>query len=592
MPSMVRLEPWTDCPDMQDGLQARIHDPLWLLARQWQTGEFKGDDAGSPAAAQLVVKSAPISRFYPGPLPADPAQARARAMGYSPRGIPLEALVEREAIRRLDQNNFRLAAEAGLHLLRVLDAQGVGTYRSVYQKAHPLKAPAENERQALDGATLRFLAVVAGRAIDGAGLYTRLAQLRHGAGLASLFNEPPFNEIQNQQDRPRVLQAMSVWLSWYETLFSQSDDTPAWVPERFEYSFAVSGQTSAGETVLNAPEYLEGHLDWFSFVVDPHATLGAAGEVPPATSSFLPMPVSFRGMPSPRWWEFEDAKVNFSRVEADPQDLARLLLVNFSLVYGNDWFVVPVEVEAGSLCRIASLIVTNTFGERLLIAHSSEVDGPQSPWRMFALSPDPRSVSGTAAPEAAAKSQGLFFLPPVLGVSLQGAALEEVLLLRDEMANLAWAVERVVESPAHRPLDRLEAFQEKRRRQQRAAAANPDGPAAPTAGLTYRLGTSVPDYWIPLLAVQQGSAVRLKRGSLPRTGPGGVEGTFEPQGLILDPGHELLLHDEEVPREGARVTRSFQYARWLDGSTHLWIGRRKEPGRGEGSSGLRFDIAG
>jgi hypothetical protein len=29
--------------------------------------------------------------------------------------------------------------------------------------------------------------------------------------------------------------------------------------------------------------------------------------------------------------------------------------------------------------------------------------------------------------------------------------------------------------------------------------------------------------------------------------------------------------------------------RWQDGSTHLWIGRRKKIGTGEGSSGLRFD---
>jgi hypothetical protein len=29
----------------------------------------------------------------------------------------------------------------------------------------------------------------------------------------------------------------------------------------------------------------------------------------------------------------------------------------------------------------------------------------------------------------------------------------------------------------------------------------------------------------------------------------------------------------------------------VDGSMHLWIGRRKEIGCGEGSSGLRFDTA-
>ena len=41
----------------------------------------------------------------------------------------------------------------------------------------------------------------------------------------------------------------------------------------------------------------------------------------------------------------------------------------------------------------------------------------------------------------------------------------------------------------------------------------------------------------------------------------------------------------------ARVTRAYQYTRWHDGSTHLWIERRKGPGRGEGVRGLCFDVA-
>ncbi len=118
---------------------------------------------------------------------------------------------------------------------------------------------------------------------------------------------------------------------------------------------------------------------------------------------------------------------------------------------------------------------------------------------------------------------------------------------------------------------------------------NESGRAA-LAAAAYRLGTSVPEYWIPLLPVQEGPSIRLKRGALPRLEPGDAGGAFEPQGRILHPGHPLVLHDEEVPREGARVTRAYQYARWIDGSTHLWVGRRKEAGRGEGSSGLRFDV--
>ena len=32
---------------MEEALAARLADPLWLLARQWQFGEFRGDDAGA-----------------------------------------------------------------------------------------------------------------------------------------------------------------------------------------------------------------------------------------------------------------------------------------------------------------------------------------------------------------------------------------------------------------------------------------------------------------------------------------------------------------------------------------------------------------
>jgi hypothetical protein len=275
-------------------------------------------------------------------------------------------------------------------------------------------------------------------------------------------------------------------------------------------------------------------------------------------------------MPSARLWEFEDGSVNFASVQAAPQDLARLLLVKFALEYSNDWFLLPLELPVGTLSQVRALVVTNTFGERFLIPHAREVDGPTSPWRMFSLTSD---------------TQKLFFLPPVLGPLLESQPVEDLSLLRDEMANVAWAVERIVESAAGRPLDRHEAYQETLAEQPPPPSAEADG-----APLIYRLGTTVPDYWIPLLPVKEGNALRLKRGVLPAFGEGGIQGVQGPKGRLLEPERELLLFEEEVPREGARVTRTYQYARWIDGSTHLWIGRRKSPGRGEESSGLQFDV--
>jgi hypothetical protein len=61
------------------------------------------------------------------------------------------------------------------------------------------------------------------------------------------------------------------------------------------------------------------------------------------------------------------------------------------------------------------------------------------------------------------------------------------------------------------------------------------------------------------------------------------------RGRVLEPQTRLLIDEEEVPREGVRVARRFQSARGTDGRLHVWAGRRKGPGRGEGSSRLEFD---
>jgi hypothetical protein len=556
-----------ECPELQDGLQARIHDPLWLLARQWQFGEFRGEDTGSPAGAHLVMETAPITRYRPGP--------QSGATGVQPyiaAALALETLVEREAVVEPNAPSWRWAAEAGQQLNRFLDLEGAAASRAVFLRSpYALVLPPPQARRALDNDSRRFLSVVGGRVVDGTRFRERAASLRDRNAMADLFQERPFDTVP-AADQPKVVRAIAAWLAWYSAAFSDARGSSAWVSERIEYEFAVSGKTSDGEVVLAAPEYLEGHLDWFSFVARPGASLGATDNPTTNSAAFLPAPVSYRGMPSPRFWEFEDANVNFAKVEGDPEDLARVLLVKFALEYGNDWFLVPVEIDVGSLCRVRSLLVTNTFGERLLVPHTTEVDGANSPWRAFALSADTRR---------------LFFLPPVLGTELQSPPIEDVLFLRDEMANVAWAVERVVQSPAGRPLDRYEAYQDAKGRRDEDVASG--GGAAADGSVAYRLGTTVPDYWIPLLPVQDGTSIRLKRGALPKLGDG-VEGLLEARGRVLEPGRELLLHDEEVPREGARVSRAYQYARWTDGSTHLWIGRRKQPGRGEGSSGLQFDV--
>ena len=574
--SWMRLEPRSRSAEMTDSLQARIYDPLWLLARQWQLGEFQGEDNGSPIIASWRAETARLTRYHSGAILPN---TMVNALSYDGSRIPLESLVERERIRpTTDQaarpEKLKLAAEAGQQFLRMLQSKPLSRdYRSAFIAEHPFPVLTTEQRAAADSDSLSFLDVMAARVPDGRRLYAALRP----AGSTGVVIAPALQIA--PVDLAQVEDIARLWVQWFETLFSEPDTAnPSWSPERMEYAFSVGSRLSDGERVLTAKEYSEGHLDWYAFDANPEVSLGAAQDnaVQEIARKVIPAPVSFRGMPAARFWEFEDAQVDFGSVDAGPTDLARMLLVEFALDCGNDWFVIPVEIEVGSLCRTRSLVITDTFGVRSLIKPNSELGEPHKSWRMFQLS----HLRESAIKQPASN---MFFLPPSLLKSLENRPIEEVLFLRDEMANVAWAVERVIESPAEGPINRFESYLEQKKRRE---LGTPE-PASIPDTLRYKLSTEVPDYWVPLLPVKTNQGLRLKRGAVLKTD--GLTENVQALGRILESGQELSLFEEEVPREGMRVTRSYQFTRWTDGSSHFWIGRRKGIGRGEGSSGLKFD---
>jgi hypothetical protein len=573
----MRLEPRSRNAEMETSLQARIYDPLWMLARQWQFGEFQGEDNGSPVMAHWRAESARLTRYHSGPIASG---ATVDAEGYDCGRLPLETLVERETIRPATNQitkpeKLRLAADAGQQFLRLLSQRSLsGDYRAAFVREYRFPALTAQQRAELDGDSLAFFDLMAPRIPDGRRLYTAF----HSAGAGQIVIAPALQIA--AADLEEVKQAAQHWSQWFETLFSEPQSADqSWTPDRMEYAFSVGTRFSDGERTLTAREYFEGRLDWYSFDANADVSLGATNDnaFTEIASAAVPAPVSFRGMPAARFWEFEDAQVDFGSVDAGPADLARMLMVEFALSYGNDWFVIPIELEVGALYRTRSLVVTDAFGVRTLIKPSSELDSPHYAWRMFQHSYLRESGFGMSA-------SNLFFLAPSLLKSLESQPIEEAFFLRDEMANMAWAVERLVEGPAGSPLNRVESYLE---RQRRRGQELPSQPAPSPDTPRYRLATEIPDYWVPLLPVRTEHGLRLRRGAVLNT-----NGSPEPVhalGRILESGQDLSLFEEEVPREGVRVTRGYQFTRWIDGSSHLWIGRRKGVGRGEGSSGARFD---
>ena len=587
--SWTRLEPQCTNADMGTSSSARIFDPLWMLTRQWQMGEFQAEDAGSPVQARVRATSAMLCRRFQGevPKPVTSGPTAVPAQAYNPGQAPLEVLVERRRMRANDEKEARMlnfAVESGLHFLRMLEAQAMAKYRGVFMTKLAFQAPASAGPGPIDDATSRYVQAMVGRAPDG----RQLATLLRTIGPAQLVLDPVLNIV--LADRPKVQQAATNWLVWYDSTYSEPAGTTddAWNPPRLEYGLSVGARLSATGTdeIAYSASEIDGPIDWSSFDVNTQVSLTTAADqgFTSIVECTIPAPVSFPGVPAPRFWEMEDARLAYGLVPVGPTDLAQLLMIEYVSSYGNDWFVVPLALPVGSVTRIESLVITDTFGVRSLIR---PIGDPAIPPAHFALWQssfrNPNSLS------AAKVASNRFFLPPTLSRTIDSGPLEDVLFMRDEMANLAWAIERTVESPIEQPAQRYEAPDAIR-------VIPPLDPAV--ADLPrYLLSTQVPPNWIPLLPVQiQNPAFpntpgqilsRLKRGAVLQ--PDGTGKVHASAGEVLGSLGTQPLYDEEVPREGARITRQRRMARWMDGSTWLWTSFRNQVGQGEGSSQLKFD---
>jgi hypothetical protein len=576
--SWTRLEPRCRNSDIGRSVGARLFDPLWLMARQWQMGEFQAVDAGAPVEARVRATSAMLSRCHFGQLPANTVLQPPR---FNPLRKPLEAVVERRPMRPRsvnDQSMLTLSVEAGLHFLHMLEQQPLtGNYRAPFIARYALQPLPAAVAAATDEATRRFARTMAGRAPDA----RRLAAAFRGSGAATVAHDPSLPIAAG--DRAEVQQTAQAWLVWYDSLFEEplNPADEAWDPARMEYALTVSASFSDNpfdQMNLSATEFDDGYLDWKSFDADLEVNLGSSADhtFSGVTETTVPAPVSFRGAPAVRFWELEESRLAYGLLPVGPPDLAQLMMIEYAGSYGNDWFVVPLTLPIGSITRVNSLVVTDSFGVRILL---QPIGAPATPasgfgmWQHEFIRRPGSDMSGAV--------HNMLFLPPTAGRSPEGAALEDVVFMRDEMANVAWAIERSIESP----VEQARVY---------TTPASASAAAAPVQGGVpqYLLASTVPENWIPLLPVQlqdtAGKVIsRLKRGAVLQ--PDGTQKVHRAHSQALNIGANVLLHDEDVPREGVHITRTRNAARWIDGSTCVWTAFRKQVGRGEGSSGLRFD---
>ncbi len=556
-PALTRLEPQSVSGDPAPGATATVADPLWMIGRQWQLGELLGEDTGSPVSVHVTSRALPVTAWAPvGRMDGTDTAVRKPPWQPWPDGAVLDELVE-HVPRAGAVTGLRWRAETGAQLADSLREGGHPDAADALLTAHPLTlAPdAADPDGSLDPAASRLFVVLDGAVPDGLAARTAL-----GAGT------PPW--VSGAADATGAAQVCAQWLGWVDGAPGAGG---AWTTTRLEHRFLLRFGHGAepDSAILEATSFSGGSARWHHFRWLAGSTVDLPGDAQlptpdEVTDILLATPLRYPGMPSDRYWQLEEGSVDVSAIEAQPEDLARLCLAEFALVSGDDWLVVPLDGRVGAVNQVREVTVTTTFGEVVSIPEADSERRGRG-FRMFEVT----SSRGDSLPGVV--------LPPIANTPLVGEPVEEVAFIRDEAANMAWGVERVVPGRSGDP----------RRRSAEPTVQRPDSPPdlAPDDVL-YELEVPVPAHWIPLVPVSTGYAtVGLRKGAMLRDG--------QPLGaasLLLEPT-PLTFPPEELPREGVTVKAVPVLARRRDGSYARWTGHRIETGRGEGSSGFASDEA-
>lgn len=601
-----RLEARSRSKDFERGIQARTADPLWMLARQWQVGEFEGEDAGSPIDVFLRSETQRVEQVALG--------AEETTVDLAER--PLEMVVEREAAALSWRDRVQIGQEFERLIGEAFGTEGAGAVGEViqwYRDNRGLRRPDDEDWIDIDRTTRRFITFMESRVVD-------------GGWLLSAWDTPPEAGAITAEMIDRLAAIRERLEDWCAraNLTLASDRAEAWQGGQLDYRFGLNPpQGSADDkTHLLAEDYRNGDLDWYTLSMA-SAERGAWEQ---KEGRVTPTRITIGGLSS-RWWAFEDAVTDFGNLDIAKPDLAKLALIEFALIYGDDWFSVPLPVPMSNLVRIDEMQVTDVFGVETPIAPARRAEAdPLRRWEVFTLTQrDPYAPEGDA-----------LFVPAVAGFREESPPLEEVRFLRDEGANMVWGVEHQVRNglgmPVHgfdaqlqRLQRRIEAMEQKladiQRRldegvmdedkraeaeaaaeiRERIAYLQPAAASGADAAPRFRLSTTVPDNWIPFLPKNFSPyrgygrpSIRLQRAEMIRNLNDDDTSTIQAMSrlLALEDDPLLWLEESAVARTGRRVQLTAQRLRWVDGKTYVWLGRKVTTGRGEGASGLKFDVVG
>jgi hypothetical protein len=602
--------------DYSSNLEARIYDPLWMLGKQWQMGEFMGSDTGTGIQATSLIDYDKFANITDGGINTDCLD------------MPLEPLLEclhfEVSLKERMQiwSRFHIAFQS-IGIANISSCF-IGSSLEISSTFISSTLPLVKVHQAHKFSDAKSVAMIKAYAKKGVNFdgYALFLALRGSINLYSEFNSISGGAVATNHpglvaNITTVITNLIAELS-NVYLLPKNLSNNHWKSSKLCYDYTI-------ETDNGTDEYCNSRWDGnlLSSNAFNHKSNNAlvSSSVNSSKKEMLMTEARFAGMPSSRWWQFEDGSVNFCKLDANTTDIAKIILTQFTLLYRDDWFVVPYTLPTGIVADIKGIAVRDVFGVTSFVGHhttaydktNNQLANGLDNWTDWCWF-DPQSTinglphskpiipteSTTPLPLQIATKQVLC-LPNSMCRAQTSPVIESVSFIRDEMSNIVWGLEETIQSQWGFGKEAKLAAGQFTEYLAKLFPVSTAGPIAPSsAALKYEMVQSVPENWIPFVKVLDSGRYKLQRATNRRTieGHAALLTYVHPRtqllqqnnsGVIPATNKKLFINDEEVVTAGTTVRTHAKRCRYGNGETLVWFSRSVSANRPTGSSGLVFD---
>jgi hypothetical protein len=260
-------------------------------------GEFEGEDAATACQAKILAEhqQPEVIHFNQG-----------NPVNYDANKMPLETLIEGE----LPRHDYYLSVQMGRQFFKLMNSAGLSGHKKAFITQYPIAAIKDTG----DNEAMYLFQSTSGAFPDGYKIWEDINDNKFESFIKTI---PGISA----GDTDKFIQVVASQFSkWFTNLYHlPAVGQTSWRPDRMEYNFELDlpHVESGTQSFLEATQYSSGKIDWLTF----DENLKEAPEQLPADNfaevvqSFIPTALKYAGMPNPRFWQMENSRVDFGKIQ-------------------------------------------------------------------------------------------------------------------------------------------------------------------------------------------------------------------------------------------------------------------------------------